>query len=50
MSIFAAGSVYGPEQSYTKTGGFLSPPNMVGVSDWLTSRIGTFTSPRRLLT
>src|SRR5690606_12138476 len=42
----ASGSVYGPEVSYTVTGGFSSPPNTVGVRVCTISRIGTRMSGR----
>ena len=46
MSIRADGSVYGPDVSYTKIGGFFSAPNEAGVSDCEISRIGTTRSGR----
>jgi len=46
MSMRAAGSVYGPLVSYTKTGGLASAPKAAGVSDCETSRIGTRTPGR----
>ena len=44
--MLAWGSVYGPEQSYTKIGGFGSAPKEAGVSLCVTSRIGTQMSAR----
>jgi len=46
MSIRACGSVYGPEVSYTNTGGLAPPPNCSGVGACAISRIGTRMSGR----
>src|SRR5690606_36453203 len=45
-SMRAPGSEYGPEVSYTVTGGLSSPPNRVGVRVCAISRIGTRRSGR----
>jgi hypothetical protein len=42
----AEGSVYGPDVSYTASGGFFSAPNDAGVSLCEISRIGTRTLAR----
>jgi hypothetical protein len=46
ISIFASGSVYGPDVSYTTSGGFFSKPKEAGVSLCAISRIGTRMSAR----
>ena len=46
ISIFTVGSVYGPDVSYTVSGGFGSAPNDADVSLCAISRTGTRRSAR----